>query len=628
MYILPEPHILNMKQGNFILTCHTEILLSDTLGSQEFLYAKILKEQAEEILKFTFAIGKACERIENTVFLSISEDLKPEEYRLIIVGDGILITGGGSNAVLYGVQSLCQIISQKGALLPCLEILDYPELPNRGYFYDVTRGRIPTLNYLKKLADKLSYYKMNQLQLYVEHSFLFRGLSEVWRDDTPLTAQEILELDEYCRIRNIELIPSIASFGHLYKLLRTRTCRELCELASPEQAEFSFVGRMLHHTLDVTNEKSFALIKKLILEYMPLFTSRQFNICADETFDLGTGKSRPAAEAIGTDQVYIMFLKRLCGIIEEKGRLPMFWGDIILSKPEAIKELGENVICLNWDYSEKVSDLNVRKLYELGVKQYLCPGVQGWKRMINRLDYAYQNISRMCGYAHRYKAEGVLNTDWGDYGHINPPECSSAGLIYGASFSWNAKQMDFEEINRRISVIEYRDRSAGFVSVVNDLSLQEGFLWGDAVEYKEMSQGRLLPDEREELLKKLHTTDFKLLNNRLEAAKAELYRVLGEMDSSKRDEVKVYLVMAEGIGLFNRLGILIKQSTERLPEEDFQKEAGALAVKLEYWWNEYKAVWRKQSKESELFQIQEVVFWYADLLRDLAVSCKNKGEKG
>ena len=55
----------------------------------------------------------------------------------------------------------------------------------------------------------MAYYKMNQLQLYIEHTFLFRDFSEIWRDDTPLTAEEIMELDQYCLERGIELVPSL-----------------------------------------------------------------------------------------------------------------------------------------------------------------------------------------------------------------------------------------------------------------------------------------------------------------------------------------------------------------------------------------------------------------------------------
>ena len=43
---------------------------------------------------------------------------------------------------------------------------------------------------------------------------------------------------------------------------------------------------MGHHTIDVSNEESIALVGSLIEQYVPLFRSEKFNICCDETFDL------------------------------------------------------------------------------------------------------------------------------------------------------------------------------------------------------------------------------------------------------------------------------------------------------------------------------------------------------
>ena len=89
-----------------------------------------------------------------------------------------------------GVQTLRQLIIQYGSSLPCLYIEDYPALSVRGWFMDVTRGRIPKMTYLKELADRCSLYKINSCIFILNTPFLFDGLSEVWRDDTPLTAQD------------------------------------------------------------------------------------------------------------------------------------------------------------------------------------------------------------------------------------------------------------------------------------------------------------------------------------------------------------------------------------------------------------------------------------------------------
>ena len=615
MHLIPEPHFIHFCDSQFILSYDCIISLQPTLGFKELNYAKILKAKIKSILGYSLVINKSSSIKKGSIHLSIHKQQNEEEYQIIVDTEKIEIIAGSTSSLLYGIQTLSQIIAQTGPVIHCLIIKDYPELKIRGFYHDVTRGRIPSLESLKALADKLSYYKMNQLQLYIEHSFLFSNLSEVWRDDTPITAAEILELDRYCDDLNIELIPSIASFGHLYKILSTKTYSNLCELENADKMDFSFVGRMEHHTVDVTNEESFQLITDIIKEYMDLFHSPYFNICADETFDLGKGRSKNVADEIGTGKLYINYLIKLCSFLKEHDKKPMFWGDIILAKPEVINELPEDVICLNWDYNPDLKEDNVRMLHELGVKQYLCPGVQGWRRVMNRNDYAYENISKMCLYAHKYKAMGILNTDWGDYGHLNHPEFSTTGMIYGAAFSWNQKTFSLEEINRKISVLEYKDRSGEFVKVITQMEKQEVFLWESVVEFKEFIQFQN-DNKARELMNKLSLDTLKVANENLVKEINKLYQLINEMDTSKRGEVKAYLIAAKGILLFNTLASIIGRCYYHMGNE-LLLTPDKLAVELEFWFQDYKKLWRSYGKEAELYRIQEVINWYGDFLRDL-----------
>ncbi|SHO53541.1 beta-N-acetylhexosaminidase [Anaerocolumna xylanovorans] len=618
MIIIPKPQqIAVFHERHYAVKYETKILLPQKATNRELNHAKLLKSKIEEILGFSLPILKGPHTKEGSILLEVADGLKEEEYVLEIKEEGILIKGGSHKGLLYGVQTLSQILYSEGAVLTCLTIKDYPDIKARGYYFDVTRGRIPTLASLKKLADKMSYYKLNQLQLYVEHSYLFTGLSEVWRDDTPLTAEEIMEFDEYCSNLNIELIPSLASFGHLHKLLSTASYHELCELEGSYGARFSLQDRMQHHTLDATNDKSIALIRRLLEEFMVLFRTDKFNICADETFDLGNGKSREAAKALGKDKVYINFLNKLCDIIIEHGRVPMFWGDIILQKTENVKELPKEAICLNWDYNTNVCEENIKKLQESGARQYLCPGVQGWMRFINRLDWAYENISKMCEYVHKYQAEGLLITDWGDYGHINHPEFSVPAMIYGAAFSWNQAIDEYEEINRQISLLEFGDASGNFAEITAEMEKQDIFTWGYAVEWKEKMEREGNVKEKCEWIFELPAADIPKANDRLKELVQEMYLTVKNLDTPKRKIAKAYLVAAKGIGLFNEIFAVIARDYYK-KDMPGKSQPWELAEKIECWFYDYKEIWRSYGKEAELYRISEVVFWYCDFLRALA----------
>ena len=340
--------------------------------------------------------------------------LAEKAYRVHVLPEGVTVSGGSDEALLNGVMTLCQWVQRHGVQLPALEIEDAPDLAARAYYLDCSRGRVPTLATLKRYADILCRYKINQWQLYIEHTYLFRHLSEAWRDDTPLTAEEILELDAYCRARHIELVPSLSSFGHMYKILSTRTCCELCELTDSEKKTFNYTYSGDHHTLRSDDARALAFITGLIDEYAALFTSRKFNICCDETFDLGKGRSAALVQEQGEHEVYIRHVAALCGHLVKRGITPMFWGDIVYRHPETYARLPKETICLNWGYLPNQREDEIRTLAEMGATQYACPGVCTWNRWLPLMENSYKNIRSKVGQQHHCSCSG------NNYNHTVP----------------------------------------------------------------------------------------------------------------------------------------------------------------------------------------------------------------
>lgn len=67
-----------------------------------------------------------------------------------------------------------------------------------------------------------------------------------------------------------------------------------------------------------------------------------------------------------------------------------------------------------------------------------------------------------------------------------------------------------------------------------------------------------------------------------------------------------YFVMSDGQKLLNRYTLWLSGREE---------DTAALASEMECWYHEYKKLWRRTSRESELYRIGEVIFWMADSLR-------------
>lgn len=610
MILLPMPKKVEEKSGNLVLKVSTAVVMDAACPRGAYVYAKQLKEEISTWAGLNLEVGQGTFR-KGDILLKTDDSLGEHRYTMEITKEGAFLTGGSLNALGWAVQTLRQIVRQNAGLLPCVEIDDEPDIKNRGFYHDVTRGRIQNLDNLKKLADKLCFYKMNQLQLYVEHSYLFRDLTELWRDDTPLTAEEIMELDEYCYERGIELVPSMATFGHLYKLLGTKSHEHLCELSGSGESAFSFRDRMAHHTVNVSDSDAIELVKEMIEEYMHLFRTDKFNICADETFDLGKEKSAELAKEKGTGQMYLDYINELFDFLIQKGKIPMFWGDIISGHPELYSQIPKEVICLTWGYASDQSDWAVKTLYEVGAVQYLCPGVCGWNTWVNYIQGSYQNISRMCSFARKYNAIGILNTDWGDYGHINHPAFSVPGLIYGAVGSWDENMPEYDELNRQISVLEYGDSSGQLVSLLAQINDVCVFTWHNVVTIKEWTQQKENQDKIREIFEGMDMAKVPEYNRRVEEMEARLQEISRSMDSACRGIVECAHVALEITRCWNEVGVYLTG----IRKGEMPDNGAALAADLERYLHYYQRLWRENGKEGDLMKVSDVFFWYSDILR-------------
>ena len=502
MHLIPRPKSVINHEGEFFIERDTEIILSSELSFEDLNLAIMIQEEIEKVLDFKLNINKLFmdKKYSNSIILREFKFENEEEYKIEIKENQVIIEGFGAG-LFYGCQSFRQLVREFGACIPNLTIEDSPYFKYRGFYHDVTRGMVPTLDTLKSLVDKAAFYKINQLQLYIEHTFAFKGMSEVWMDKDPLTAEEILILDKYCKERHVELVPSLSTFGHLYEALRSKSFRELCELEIGDE-EYSFVDRMAHHTLDVTNPKSLGFVESMLLEFIPLFSSDKFNICCDETFDLGKGKSREKAEKLGVGKIYTEFLNKVYNIVKRFNKNVMFWGDIIVGYPELLSDIPEDLTCLTWNYHPQANDVATKIIAEHNKVQYVCPGVGGWNMMMNLIEGSFSNIRRMVNHGMKYGAIGVLNTNWGDYGNINLLANSMPSMIYGAGISWNPREEEFNEIFKSISFMEFGDQSMKVVSLMDKLSKNQVAGWGELVRWKEKFNER---EETKEEIKNINT---------------------------------------------------------------------------------------------------------------------------
>ncbi len=378
----------------------------------------------------------------------------PEEgYRLRVAAEGIYLRASTARGAFWGAQTLLQLLAQSGSKLQGVDISDAPDLADRGYYYDLARGRVPELSRLLELVDLLAAHKMNHLELYIEHTFAFRGHPDIGKGASPLSAQDILTLDAHAAAQYVELVPSLATFGHLASVLKHPQYHHLAEdygignYRNKDDIPVWASSWLKAWTLSPANPQVYSFLDSLFAEFLPLFQSKRFNVCCDETWDLGCGQSYDLAKKIGKGELYVQHLLKLYELCGKYGKQMMFWGDIIRHHPELLKKLPKDVIVLDWGYGYNHKFETLEDFKKSGLSFMACPSTSTYVAFFPRIPQARANTAGFAAAAKKFGARGILNTEWGDGGHYNFLECSWPETVFGAEQSWNtrADQTDYSE---------------------------------------------------------------------------------------------------------------------------------------------------------------------------------------
>jgi len=628
MYLIPLPRKYTAQDGLFLIDNNTAIVLDVMLDDKDLETAKLLQREIRKVIAITPPIKKmlrgAGNLRENCIDFQYDDtDIKKEAYRLTVRPNKITIAACSNRGFLYGAATLIQLCKIYRGEIGCADIADEPSYADRGYMLDVSRGRVPTMDSLKALVDRLALYKINQLQLYMENCLRLDGFEEMWSQTDPFTPEDILELDCYCNIRGVELVPCIATFGHLYDLLRSVGFGKYREMDNGPGETFTWYNRMRYHIINVSDPESLTLIKGILDQYMPLFRSNKINICCDETFDLGKGKSASMAQKMNYGEMYLYYVNRLVEYLQGKGKEVMIWGDIVKSHPEHLGKLNAKVTCLNWYYDYGAKEENVKIFSDHGLKQYVCPSVSGYSRLVNAYDMSFTNIREMAKLGYQYHADGFLNTDWGDCGHINMPALAIPGMIYGAAQGWNVEDdRDFSAIDRAISLVEYGDPGESLVGLLRELSHQDIIIFNDLAFFRDYKvYNQTYNDFGTSLYEKAKAEIMQVSENQLKTAVtkcAEIFNYLKQNNmgsyADRQEEMLEYYLAVRGVALMQELTLVIKQR-EYGQDVHPLNAPNVLAGKLEYWLMDYCTSWRTGSRESELYRIKEFVSQICSILR-------------
>ena len=349
-----------------------------------------------------------------------------DRYHIEITPEQAVLRGAGAAGLRYAVETLVQLIG-RNRKIPACTIDDAPDFELRGIMLDISRGKVPTLETLCGIVDVCARLKLNALMLYTEHTFRFRRHPQIGKGASPLCAETIRELDDHASRNHVELIPCLQSLGHMDHILCLPRYREFAETE-------------MGWTIAPTHPGSLELIGDLYDEYLPNFRSQRFNANCDEPWDLGRGQSQQRSKELGPGGLYLEHVAKLRELARRNGKQTMIWGDVVHAHPKRIGEIPKDLVMLDWWYEADFDFDRVKVFEENDLPFAVCPGTSSWNSLFPRIDNSSENIAGWAAAGRRHAALGLINTDWGDFGHYNLLGNSWFGYAYGAQQSWSGDE--------------------------------------------------------------------------------------------------------------------------------------------------------------------------------------------
>lgn len=433
LFLIPQPKHVEIYQDAFDFSSSyaVNILNTNQFYPQQLQTAitKKFKTKATDAtkafnkIKLIKADSVEFARILKNEKISLPFILGSEGYVLSISPKSILIIANENAGVFYGVQTLIQIINanSKGSTIPCLVIYDKPDMQMRGWQDDISRGPIPTLNFLKEEIRRMASFKLNTFTLYTEHVFKLKQHPTIAPTDG-ITEEEITELTKFAADYNVDIIGNFQSFGHFKNILQVPGYENLGEN---------------EHTLSPAKEESYKFLKEVYSEVVPAYSSKYFHINCDEV-SLGNGPCKTMIDSIGVEGVYAYHINRIDSLLKPYHKRIMMWGDIAVKYPDIIERLPKDMIIVSWGYAEMESmDEEILPFVKSGFKFIVAPGVNCWSRIYPDMQRSSINIYNYLRDGYKNNCIGFINTTWDDDGQ-NLFNNNWYSLVWGADCGWNA----------------------------------------------------------------------------------------------------------------------------------------------------------------------------------------------
>jgi len=409
----------------------------------------LISDHAARIVRLERADTSTAKDLLAHYHLTFEPSMHDEGY--IVVPDGkhgLAVIAETSAGIFYGAQTVKQLVrgTGKDAVLLAPTLRDWPAMAHRGLSDDWSRGPLPSMDFLKRELRTLAAYKYNIFSPYFEATFAYASSPVAAFPGGAMTPDEAREMVAYAARYHIMIIPEQESFGHLHHLLKFE--------------QYSSLGETPHGAVLAPGDPAtLPLINGWFTELAKIFPGPYDHIGADETFELGLGRTRQEVQQQGLGAVYLNFLSRIHTSLEPLHKRLLFWGDIAVHSPELVGTLPKDMIAVPWEYDAKPDFTSIILPFtKAGLETWVAPGVNNWNRVYPNNNEALGNIRAFVRDGQKLGSTGMLNTVWNDDGEGIFDE-NWFGVLFGAAAGWQKGESSEEAFTASYGLAFNRDET-------------------------------------------------------------------------------------------------------------------------------------------------------------------------
>jgi len=311
-----------------------------------------------------------------------------------------------------------------------------------GIMLDCSRNAVMKVDHFCGWLRKLSLLGYTMAMLYTEDTYQLPGEPYFGYQRGAYSAEELKAIDDYAHRLGIEMIPCIQTLGHLEQILKWTAYNDVKDTSS---------------VLLVDEDKTYALIEKMIATSADCFRSRRIHIGMDETHDLGRGRFM---DLFGHERGFDIFnrhLAKVTAMCRKHNLSPMIWSDMYFrmgSKtmdyydkacviPADVKaKIPKDVELVYWDYYHHDEEFYldwIQRHRDLGKEPLMGSGVWTWCTLWN---WQWKTAAATGPCVRASLKAGLKEffvTLWGDDGAFCDFDSAMAGMVWVAELAYTGK---------------------------------------------------------------------------------------------------------------------------------------------------------------------------------------------